>query len=325
LISLLAIRAHAGPSDQRALAEQLFSQARDLAKAGRWADACPKFEASLRYEPALGTRLNLATCYEHVGKIASAWSLYHDSIELARRAGDLKRLDYAEKQAAALEPRLPQLTVHVPGRPPAGLVVRRDDTPLDPATFGAVLNVDPGTHRIVAAAPGFEPFAQTVTLAESKTVTLAIPDLKPVAGPVPVPATPRSEQQTMATEPAAVIAPSPTRRYVALGIGAGGVVASGVGLVFGAKARSTYGDAQALCGASLRCSPTDYDRGNHLIGDARSSAAISTVLVVAGGAAIAAGVVLWLTAPALPHEVATVRIVPVADDRSAGLAVIGGF
>src|SRR3954469_777029 len=84
-----------------ALAEQLFNQGRDLAKANQWADACPKFEASLHYDPVLGTKLNLATCYEHIGKLASAWGLYRESIELAKKSGDVKRRDYAQKQAAA--------------------------------------------------------------------------------------------------------------------------------------------------------------------------------------------------------------------------------
>src|SRR4051795_1100570 len=101
-------RAHAQPSPEgssSALAEQLFNQGRDLIKANNWADACPKFEASLRYDPVLGTRLNLASCYEHIGKLASAWGLYRESIELAKKAGDNKRAEYAQKQAGALEPR----------------------------------------------------------------------------------------------------------------------------------------------------------------------------------------------------------------------------
>jgi tetratricopeptide (TPR) repeat protein len=103
-IAVLAMTgvAHAQSGDVKALAEQLFNQARDLAKANRWSEACPKFEASLRYDPVLGTRLNLAACYEHIGKLASAWGLYRESIELAKKAGDLKRHEYAQKQAAAL-------------------------------------------------------------------------------------------------------------------------------------------------------------------------------------------------------------------------------
>ena len=81
------------PEGNATLAEQLFNQGRDLVKANQWADACPKFEASLRYDPVLGTRLNLATCYEHIGKLASAWGLYRESI--ARLGRTRLRVDLA--------------------------------------------------------------------------------------------------------------------------------------------------------------------------------------------------------------------------------------
>src|SRR6187549_3107203 len=104
VMSMVAGRVHA---QSGAVAEQLFNEARELAKSNRWAEACPKFEASLRYDAALGTRLNLATCYENVGKLASAWGLYRDSVDFATKTSNTKRADYARKQAAALEPRLP--------------------------------------------------------------------------------------------------------------------------------------------------------------------------------------------------------------------------
>src|ERR1044071_3669673 len=154
LVSLLAGSAQAQSSDSSALAEQLFNQARDLIKANKWAEACPKFEASLRYDPVLGTRLNLATCYEHIGKLASAWGLYRESIDAAKKAGDAKRGDYAAKQAAALEPRLPKLAISAPPNKPPGFVVKRDGTPIDPGELGAALYLDPGTHEVVASATG---------------------------------------------------------------------------------------------------------------------------------------------------------------------------
>ena len=95
----IPLSALAQPSDNKALAEQLFNQGRELAKANNWTAACPKFEASLRYDAALGTKLNLATCYEHVGKLASAWGLYRDAAELAARANDAKRREYAQTKA----------------------------------------------------------------------------------------------------------------------------------------------------------------------------------------------------------------------------------
>src|SRR5215468_10313456 len=188
-------RAQAQEGNSSALAEQLFNQGRDLVKANQWAEACPKFEASLRYDPVLGTRLNLATCYEHIGKLASAWGLYRESVELAKKTGDTERAEYAQKQAAALEPRLPKLAISAPASPPAGFVVKRDETTVDAGALGTALYVDPGTHRVTASAPGFETFSVTVTLAEGKTETVAVPNLvarpaAPVAQSVEKPVSP---------------------------------------------------------------------------------------------------------------------------------------
>ena len=53
-------------------AEAAFAEARALMQKGRFDEACPKLEASLSLDPALGTLLNLGDCYEKVGKTASA-------------------------------------------------------------------------------------------------------------------------------------------------------------------------------------------------------------------------------------------------------------
>jgi len=325
-VSVCVEHAHAqsppASGNSSALAEQLFNQARDLAKANQWAEACPKFEASLRYDPVLGTRLNLATCYEHIGKLASAWGLYRESLELARKAGDTKRADYANKQATALEPRLPKLAIFLPPNPPPGFVVRRDDTPVDAGALGVALYVDPGPHTVTASAPGFEAFSVSVTVVEGKTESFAIPAL--VARPSEPAAPPRRGAELVEREP--VSPASNTRIYASLGLGAGGVVLAGVGLVFGAKARSSYNDARSLCGADLVCPAADFDRGKQKVDDARSSATISTVMVIGGGAAIAAGAILYFTAPRRRDpEQATARLVPVPHDRGAGVALQGTF
>lgn len=335
---MFAIARHADAQPENAAAaEQLFAEARELAKAERWAEACPRFEASLRADPALGTELNLATCYEHLGKLARAWGLYHESIALAAQAGDVKRRDYAQRHAAALEPRLARLTITAPAGPPAGFVARWDGVPIGGHTLGAVLYADAGRHDLVASAPGFQPFVKTVTLAEGQAETLAIPSLAAAPGAQPeapappsesAPATPAlavvSSPREAPVPPAPSIASTSTRTYVAAGLGTAGLVIAGVGLLFGERARSAFNDAKTRCGAALTCSPSDYPAGRLFIHDARSDAAISTALVAAGGAAIVAGVIVYLTRPD-SHEHRAAHVVPVAHDRGAGLAISGSF
>lgn len=316
--------ARAQPADAKALAEQLFNQARELVKAEKWEEACPKFEASFRYDPVLGTKLNLATCYERTNKLASAWGLYRDAVELARKAGDTKRADYAQKQASALEPRLPKLRISVAAAPPAGLTVKRDGNPIDAGALGVSLYVDPGEHEITAEAPGFQPFRKTITLEERQSESVEVPALveqpaQPAAAPDAAP-TLRLELDQAAPAP-----PSRTRLYLGLGVGGAGLAAVGVGLVFGAKASSTNDQIEELCGADFKCPAADYEEGQRLEDRASSQATISTALVIGGGVALAAGAVLVLTAPRARERSAAARLVPTTHQAGAGFAVVGSF
>jgi hypothetical protein len=315
-------RAQSQEGNSSALAEQLFNQGRDLVKANQWAEACPKFEASLRYDPVLGTRLNLATCYEHIGKLASAWGLYRESVELAKKAGDTKRAEYAQKQAASLEPRLPKLAISAPASPPAGFVVKRDETTVDAGALGVALYVDPGIHHVTASAPGFETFTVTVTLGEGKTETLAVPNLaaRPAA-----PVAPSVEKPAQPAEPEPAGSIPRSRKILAIGLGGAGVVAVGVSLVFGSQASSKKSDAEKLCGADLACTDmASFTQAKQAMSDAKSKATVSTVLMGVGLAAIAGGVVVWVTAPREPER-ATAHLVPVVHDGGAGLALTGVF
>lgn len=315
---------HAQPSDTTSLAQQLFNQGRELAKNNDWAAACPKFEASLRYDPALGTRLNLATCYEKVGKIASAWGIYRDAAELAGKAGDAKRRDYALKQAQTLERRLPRLTITATVAPP-GLAVTRDGVPIDPSAFGTPLYVDPGAHEIKASAPGFATQTLSVTLGEGKLETVAIPALIAAPRPERPDVVTRPEAPAEKPEPIAAAPVSPTRKYIGIGATAAGAAALAVGIGFGAKARSSNKKATDLCGADRVCdSDADFAKGRDLVSDARSAATLSTVFVVGGVAIAATGVVLWLTAPS-GRRAESAHLVPTSSGHDAGLAVVGTF
>jgi hypothetical protein len=336
MMSVVAGRAHGQSSDSSAIAEQLFNQARDLAKANQWAEACPKFEASLRYDPVLGTRLNLATCYEHIGKLASAWSLYRESIELAKKAGD-KRRDYAQKQAAALEPRLPKLAISAPANSPAGFVVTRDGTRIDAGALDIALYVDPGAHEITASAPGFEAFTQTVTLVEGKAETLAIPDLKTVSVPVTDPPKPPFEDHGATTAPVAassptrsnvatlepVVAPSSThkndtmqsqgtftkRRKISIVVASGSVISVVAGVALGTTAKGKQNDAFERC-PDLATPCTQADESNALLKSAHSRALEANVAFGIAAAAVIGAGVLWFTGTPDAESSTRMSVVP---------------
>ena len=103
--SLFMVFGLAGPShadEKSAEVESLFADGKRLIEEGKPALACPKFLASYKLEPRIGTLLNLATCYEKNGQLASAWTRYVEAKPLTRAANQQERYDYANERAAAL-------------------------------------------------------------------------------------------------------------------------------------------------------------------------------------------------------------------------------
>src|SRR5262249_58286049 len=67
----------AAPTDDAsAAARTLFSEARELAAQGKYEEACPKFQESQRLRASMGALYNLADCWDHLGRTASAWALF---------------------------------------------------------------------------------------------------------------------------------------------------------------------------------------------------------------------------------------------------------
>lgn len=130
-----------------ATAEALFKAGKGLMDEKNYAEACPKFAASHKMDPAIGTLLNLADCHEKQGLLARAWVDWGEARDMAKREGDSKRADLAARRQASLDPRVPRITVKITGNVD-GFDVYRDDTKLDPAMFGVALPVDPGPHKV---------------------------------------------------------------------------------------------------------------------------------------------------------------------------------
>ncbi len=284
----LAPRAHAQPTDSVAAAEQLFEQARALFDTGNFAEACPRFGASYKLDPALGTLLNMATCYEMLGHIASAWGHYREVVVLATKVGDQTRIDIARQRIATLEPRLPKLTIRAPKVAVAGLIVTRDDIPLDVAVLGASIFVDPGEHTVSASAPGYKPFSETLAIreGEAKEIQLAFEA---------APELPRSDVP-MTTIVREDIDPGRPRRLFGLTLGGAGLAASVTAIGFGFAARDSWNSAfdDGLCDRATReCTPD----GQELTRTARTRALVANIVGGAGIAMLASGAILYFTAP----------------------------
>ena len=73
--------ATATPQKQRA--DKLFDDGRRYLDNKEYALACTAFEQSQEADPAIGTQLNIALCYEQWGHYASAYRAYVDAEKLA--------------------------------------------------------------------------------------------------------------------------------------------------------------------------------------------------------------------------------------------------
>jgi len=324
LLLAMSGSAAAQSAADKATAEQLFKEARTLMSAKKFDEACPKLEASLRLDAALGTRLNLASCYEEVGKLASAWGMYHEAADLAANENQPKRVKFAQDHAKALEARLPRLIITA-AAPVPGLVVTRDGTVIDAAVFGSPIYVDPGTRKIVAEAAGYQPFSLDVTALEGKETKVEVPAL----GAAPKPIEPAVPVQPGADPGGAVRLeasgdPGKTRRMTGFIVGGAGIAAAAVGLGFGLSARSKWNEANdGPCDPDSNvCTPA----GQKLADSARSRATISTVMVGVGAAMVVTGAVLYFTAPrAQERRSRSARLLPSGGASSVGVTLLGQF
>ena len=330
VVTIAATAAPAAAQD-RAAAEALFQQGRRLANAGKHAEACAKFAASDKLDPSVGARLQLGRCNREQGKTASAWLAYKDAENLATRNGDSRRAAVARAEAARLEPRLSYVILRVVKSIP-DLEVRFDDVVKPAVLLGQPFPVDPGAHTASAAAPGRQPWKTTVAVTEPGTVEVEIPQLA-VTEPEPVkpepvkpepvepePVEPEPIEKPALSHAGPVDDPGRGRRYLAYGVAGGGVALVGTGLLFGQLARSAYNDRVEFCQTGNVCSP----EGLELIDKAQSRATLATVLTIAGGAAVAAGAVLYITAPSGDGD-RTAALVPTAGPGFAGLSVAGSL
>jgi hypothetical protein len=81
---LLSGSASAQTSSDKAAAQALFDAGKRLLSERKYAEACPKLAESQRLDPAPGTLMNLADCYEKAGLTASAWATWLEAAAAMR-------------------------------------------------------------------------------------------------------------------------------------------------------------------------------------------------------------------------------------------------
>lgn len=158
-------------------------------------------------------------------------------------------------------------------------------------------------------------------------------------GDKPAEPAPASTEPTAAAQPSSPLAAQPEEdpaaqpeedpgsvfRIAGIAVGGLGLVALGVGLGFGADAKSKLDSAQESCTGPNCTTQQGIDDMNA----ASDSATLSTALCLVGGGAIGVGVALYVLAPKRPRKGAaatgSVRLAPVVGPSGAGINLSGSF
>ncbi|MBK8256543.1 MAG: tetratricopeptide repeat protein [Polyangiaceae bacterium] len=306
LLFCAATHANAEPTaEDRAAAESLFREALALIQTNKYSDACPKLEASNKLDPAVGTLFNLADCYEHTGRTASAWSTFGEARRLAERMKDRRATDAAQREKA-LENNLPKLIIKVSEKVD-GLVVKRDNKPLDAALLESAVPVDSGKHTVEVTAPGREPWSTTVDVPDKPgEVTVQIPPLAAARSAAPTASASASASGQPDTPPSGMSGQKIAGIVVA-GVGVAGLAVGGVfgGLTLSAVG-ATVSEGHCVEGKPVRCDAEGLSARK----DAEVTANISNIALAVGGAAVIGGVVLYLVAPSPQKSTGSMQLKP---------------
>lgn len=318
MVLLWTVCARADGHDKVA-AEALFEAGRRLVAAGNLEAACPKFAESQRLDPSAATLLNLASCYEKSGHTASGWVTYREAASAADAAGRADYVATAQRHAEAIASKLGRLTVKVE-QPVAGLQIARDGAPLAPATWGEPIPIDAGSHTLEASAPGFKGWASSVTTQDGVLAALIVPALEPLPVPEPLPRPPAPSPIVAPPPPPPAVAPAPpepshpggAQRTTGVVLGAAGLVGLGLAGAFSVVAKNDYNGSLVHCetGNPGLCDATGLSQRS----TARGYGDAASVAVGVGAAALAGGLVVWITAPqrsqSEPRASARVGLVP---------------
>ena len=276
-------------------------------------------------ETSIGTQYYLADCLEHIGRTASAWAMFVEAADGARRAHDEGRERKARERARSLEKELAHLTIDVAERDVDGLEVRRGAVHVGAGQLGVAVPVDPGDYVVHASAPGRAEWSKTIAVAKGEMITVRIPRLDAASPPGTATSTRDGARLPHSTPNASSVSPDPDpvpsapslsarlpetatpntpldgttgglglNRKLAVAAGATGAAALAAAGVLALVARGAAHDSSGpgLCTDDV-CTSAGLDKRNHAL----HLADAATVASIAGGVLLATGVVLWVTAP----------------------------
>lgn len=284
-------------AENKAAARTLGVEGIKLANEGNCEAAVEKLARAeaLYHAPTILGRLG--ECQVNLGKLVEGTEnlnrVVRERLPENAPSAFLKARDRAQSVLDQALPKIGKLKIVVEPNV-EGLEIRVGDKIVPLALLGAERPTDPGTHQIVAHAPGYRPSTAEITLAEggAQTVNLTL-----VADPAQeAPAAPPPEQPP--TQASATTAAGPvdagtqgsdkTLAYVLWGVGGAGLL---TGTVTGVMAMGKKGTLDDECNTPSTCPEGQQST----IDSANTLALVSTIGFGIGIAGAAAGTVLFFT------------------------------
>jgi hypothetical protein len=294
VISSTSAFAQDASAENVAAARTLGIQGVQLADAGKCDQAVEKLSRAeaLYHAPTILGRLG--ECQVALGQIVLGTENLNRVVRepLAANAPQAFRAaqERAKKALDAALPRIAYLTVTVEPRD-VKAEVKVGGVPVSNALIGVERPTDPGTHEVVATAPGYLEAKSSVTLTEAGHQSVTLTLLPDPNAPKVQPADTIPPGGTL-TPPPGATPPAPaepkssnTLAYVLLGVGGVGIVA---GSVTGIMAIGAKGDLDC---PDNKCAGREADD----LESAKTVALVSTISFAVGLPAAAVGTVLLLT------------------------------
>jgi hypothetical protein len=291
---LAAPHASAQSDAERAGARAAATEGARAFDEGRYAEAVDLFTRAQSLVHAPPHLLYIARSHEKLGQLVKARESYLKITreKLATNAPEAFKQAHgaAAQELAALEPRIPYLTIGVTGPGADSASVSMDGNPVPKALVGVPHPVDPGEHALQATAPNASSQSQKITLEEGGRTSVALvleaaPGGEELPGTVTDPGNgPRDSGAAKGGNGMRIGA------YVALGVGVVGVAG---GTFFALRSASKRSEADDLCNLpGGACPPEQRDQINSLDDDADGAGTMAAVSFIVGGVGIATGVTL---------------------------------
>lgn len=290
--TMFTASAFAQDDPRKAKGEALYKEAAALHDAGKESEALAKWREAYGVYPTPNILFSIAREEQLLGQNVAAIRDYRAALKDPLL--NLSFHDVAQQRIAELEKQTARIDVTAP----PGAAVTLDGAAVDAS---APLDAAPGAHTVECTLSGKKASQQVdAPVGQVTKVTLTIE---------------ASSVEPPRTETTSVAFPPPTGAII---LGGAGIVGLGLGVGFGVASQSKKSDFDnencAVIG-SAHCSDLHDSVG--------SSAAVSWVGYIAGGALLAGGVVWWLVAPR--KETTSVSISPITGHGVGGLQLRGSF